>query len=176
MECLTTALNEAHDLGRGDTLLTLADAYNGRDPHGRYSNINSANTAINCADQKQRYTDTDVQTHLPQFRNASPLFGDAMARSLTTCTGWPSTTNTDTPHVNAPHSAPILVIGNTGDPATPYQGAHNMAHALGDGIGINITLTGQGHGGYTSNNTCLTNLVNHYLLNNTTPPNNTTCT
>ncbi|MFI6495192.1 alpha/beta hydrolase [Streptomyces sp. NPDC050564] len=174
---LTTALDEAQHLGHGDTLLALADVYNGRDAQGRYSNINSANTAINCADQKQRYTDTDVHTHLPQFRTASPLFGDAMAWSITSCTGWPvTTTSTSTPHVNAPGSAPILVIGNTGDPATPYQGAQNMAHQLGDGIGINITLTGQGHGGYTSNNTCLKNTVDQYLLNNTTPPPNTTCT
>lgn len=77
--------------------------------------------------------------------------------------------------MNAPGAAPVLVIGNTGDPATPYEGARHMAHALGTSA-IHITLTGQGHGGYTSNNTCLKNLVDHYLLNNTTPPPNTTCT
>ncbi|WP_327327960.1 alpha/beta hydrolase [Streptomyces sp. NBC_01210] len=172
---LTTALDEALVLGQGNGLLALADAYNGRDEQGHYTNADNANIAISCADQKQRYTDGDVQASLPQFRKASPVFGEAMAGSITSCTGWPVTGKTDKPQVSAKGSAPILVIGNTGDPATPYEGAHKMAQELGDGVGVEITLTGQGHGGYDSGNSCLKKAVDRYLLDGIVPAPGTTC-
>ncbi|MEV6973578.1 alpha/beta hydrolase [Kitasatospora sp. NPDC093806] len=172
---LAIGLQEAMKGGTGTTLLALADSYNGRDEQGHYSNTGAANRAISCADDKQRYTDADAQAQLPAFREASPVFGDFTAWGLTGCTGWPVPGKTDHPEVSAPGSAPIVVIGNTGDPATPYEGARAMAQQLGAGVGVNVTLEGQGHGGYDTGNPCLKQAVDQYLLADKVPADGTTC-
>ncbi|WP_380284624.1 alpha/beta hydrolase [Kitasatospora purpeofusca] len=173
---LAVGLQEAMQGGSGTTLLALADAYLGRDAQGRYSNLSAANRAITCVDDRQRYTDAEVQEQLPAFRQASPVFGDFAAWGLTACSGWPVPGRTDHPEVGAPGAAPIVVIGNTGDPATPYEGARAMAQQLGAGVGVTVTLRGQGHGGYDTGNPCLKQAVDQYLLDGVVPPDGTTCT
>ncbi|MFE6749689.1 alpha/beta hydrolase [Kitasatospora purpeofusca] len=172
---LSVGLQEAIQGGTGTTLLALADAYSGRDQQGHYSNQSAANRAISCADDKSRYTAADVQGLLPAFRQASPVFGDFTAWGLTSCTGWPVQGSADLPEVSAAGSAPIVVIGNTGDPATPYEGAGAMVRQLGPGVGVEVTLQGQGHGGYDSGNACLKQAVDQYLLADKVPAEGTTC-
>ncbi|MFB7470976.1 alpha/beta hydrolase [Kitasatospora sp. NPDC056184] len=173
---LAVGLQEAMQGGTGTTLLALADAYLGRDAQGRYSNLSAANRAITCVDDRQRYTEAEVREQLPAFRQASPVFGDFAAWGLTACSGWPVAGRTDHPEVSAPGAAPIVVIGNTGDPATPYEGARAMARQLGAGVGVTVTLRGQGHGGYDTGNACLKQTVDRYLLDGVVPPDDTTCT
>ncbi|MFD5466465.1 alpha/beta hydrolase [Kitasatospora sp. NPDC127059] len=172
---LASGLTEAMQAGTGDTLLQLADALLGRDPQGHYNNLNAANRAISCVDARQRYSDQDVEQELPQFRTASPVFGDFTAWGLTGCTGWPVAGKTDHPEVSAQGAAPILVVGTTGDPATPVEGARTMAQQLGSGVGITVTLNGEGHGGYNTGNPCLKKTVDAYLLDGTVPSDGTTC-
>ncbi|GAA1390183.1 alpha/beta fold hydrolase [Kitasatospora putterlickiae] len=173
---LAVGLQEALRAGTGTTLLALADAYQGRDPLGRYSNLSAANRAITCVDDRQRYTAAEVRDQLPAFRQASPVFGDFAAWGLTSCAGWPVPGLTDHPDVSAPGAPPILVVGNTGDPATPYEGARAMASRLGAGVGVTVTLRGQGHGGYDTGNACLKQAVDQYLLDGVVPADGTTCT
>ncbi|MBO1415450.1 alpha/beta hydrolase [Streptomyces sp. FH025] len=172
---LAVGLTEATQRGAGDTLLKLADALLGRDSQGHYNNLNAANRAISCVDARQRYSDQDVEQKLSQFRAASPVFGAFTAWGLTGCTGWPVAGKTDHPEVSAEGAAPILVVGTTGDPATPVEGARAMAEQLGPGVGITVTLNGEGHGGYNSGNPCLKRTVDAYLLDGTVPSNGTTC-
>ncbi|MEV7775112.1 alpha/beta hydrolase [Kitasatospora sp. NPDC086791] len=172
---LAAGLTEAMDQGTGTTLLQLADGLNGRDAQGHYSNLNAANRAVSCADARQRYSDQDVQQQLPPFQAASPVFGAFTAWGLTGCTGWPVPGKGDHPEVAAPGAAPILVVGTTGDPATPVEGAHAMAQQLGAGVGVTVTLQGEGHGGYNTGNPCLKQTVDAYLLDGTVPADGTTC-
>ncbi|MEU9077853.1 alpha/beta hydrolase [Kitasatospora sp. NPDC048538] len=172
---LAAGLTEATQQGTGDTLLQLADALLGRDPQGHYSTLMSANRAISCVDSRQRYSDQDVQQQLPQFDSASPVFGAFTAWGLTSCTGWPVAGRTDHPEVSAAGAAPILVVGTTGDPATPVEGARAMAQQLGPGVGVTVTLQGEGHGGYNTGNPCLKKIVDGYLLDGTVPADGTTC-
>jgi hypothetical protein len=81
----------------------------------------------------------------------------------------------DHPDVSAAGSAPILVVGNTGDPATPYEGARKMVAALGQGVGVELTYEGQGHGAYDSKNKCVRAAVDGYLLNGRPPTAGTVC-
>jgi pimeloyl-ACP methyl ester carboxylesterase len=155
--------------------MLLSDSMNGRSENGEYSNITAANTAINCADEKPRYTADFVQQRLPEFRAASPLFGDFLAWGLISCTNWAVPGAAEHPDVSAPGSAPILVVGNTGDPATPYEGARRMAEALGSGVAVELTYKGQGHGAYDSKDTCVQRKVNDYLLNGTVPKAGAVC-
>ncbi len=171
---LTEGLEQAYD-GDGRILMLLSDSMNGRSENGEYSNIAAANVSINCADDKPRYSAADVEARLPEFRAASPLFGDFLAWSMVTCTDWPVPGAADHPDVSAPGAAPILVIGNTGDPATPYEGAGRMVDALGEGVGVELTYRGQGHGAYDSKNECVQSAVNGYLLDGTVPAAGTVC-
>ncbi|MER8104159.1 alpha/beta hydrolase [Kitasatospora sp. NPDC094016] len=172
---LAAGLTEAMQQGTGNTLLELSDAMFGRDPQGRYTNLSAANRAINCVDARQRYSDQDVEQQLPQFRDASPVFGPYSAWGLTSCTGWPVPGKADHPDVSAAGAAPILVVGTTGDPATPVEGAHAMAQQLGPGVGVNVTLQGEGHGGYNTGDPCLKQAVDAYLLDGTVPADGKTC-
>ncbi|MGW2022076.1 alpha/beta hydrolase [Streptomyces decoyicus] len=170
---LSVSLSDAEQ-GSGDNLLKLADSYLSRDDKGHYSNTESASTAINCADTKRRATPKEVQARLPEFRKASPVFGELTATGLLGCTGWPVTGKTDTPEVSAPGAAPIVVIGNAGDPATPVAGARKMAEKLGKGVGKLLTVQGEGHGTYGVNQ-CATKAVNRHLLDGKVPADGTVC-
>ncbi|MFJ4923649.1 alpha/beta hydrolase [Streptomyces sp. NPDC088725] len=171
---LEEGLDEA-DGGNGALLLALSDSMNGRDEQGRYSNLGAANVAINCADSKQRYTLGQTKAKLPAFRAASPVFGDFLGWGLMSCSQWPVAGQWITPDVSAPGAPPIVVVGNTGDPATPYAGARAMVEALGKGVGVELTYRGQGHGAYDSGNKCVQKAVNGYLLDGKVPAAGTTC-
>lgn len=168
---LTQGLTAAAE-GDGTILLALADAQLGREEDGTYSNLIAANTAISCADDPRRYTVADVEAALPRFERASPIFGPGQAWALLGCTGWPSQAEEDQ-DVSAPEAPPIVVIGNTGDPATPYTWAPALARELGSGV--LVTLEGEGHGAYGTGNRCIRNVVDTYLLQGKVPANGTRC-
>ncbi len=171
---LTEGVEDAEN-GDGKMLLTLGDSMNGRGPDGKYSSLQASLNAITCADFAQRYTAEEVEQKTAEFRKASPVFGEFMAWSLLQCTGWPVKGEWQTPDVSAKGSAPILVVGNTGDPATPYEGAHKMAQELGPGVGVVMTYQGEGHGAYDSGNACVKSAADAYLLQGTVPPAHKVC-
>ncbi|WP_406454539.1 alpha/beta hydrolase [Streptomyces sp. NBC_00876] len=171
---LEQGLDEA-DGGNGGLLLALADSLNGRSEDGHYDNSAAAFTAISCADSKERFTPAQTRAKLPEFRDASPVFGDYLGWGLMACTGWPVAGAWETPDVSAPGAAPVLVIGNTGDPATPYAGAKAMADELGLGVGVELTYKGQGHGAYNSGNACVQKAVGGYLLDGKVPADGKVC-
>ncbi|MGW0373544.1 alpha/beta hydrolase [Streptomyces coeruleorubidus] len=174
-EYLTQGLQQAYD-GDGTILMLLSDSMNGRSENGEYDNSTAAHRAIGCADSKPRYDAAFVERKLPEFRAASALFGDAMAWGMIGCTDWAVAGAADHPDVRAPGAAPILVVGNTGDPATPYEGTRKMVDALGKGVGVELTYRGQGHGAYSSKNKCVQDAVNGYLLDGKVPRAGTVCT
>ncbi|MFD6279398.1 alpha/beta hydrolase [Streptomyces sp. NPDC060209] len=171
---LTAALDEAEN-GRGDRLLALADSYNGRDEKGHYDTQSHSQRAISCADAKARPTADEARALLPEFRKLSPVFGPFLAWDTAGwCAGWPVEGEHDTPEASAPGAAPILVIGTTGDPATPYEGAQRMADELGEGVGVMLTNKGEGHGSYGESD-CVTSLVDAYFLDGKVPADGRTC-
>ncbi|MGP4113041.1 alpha/beta hydrolase [Streptomyces sp. 4N509B] len=172
---LTAALAELRDTGRGDLLLAAAESYNGRDEQGRYSNLHSANRAINCADFSSRPTLATVRAHEAEFERVSPVFGPQLVWSLLSCLDWPVTGERDQPEVEATGAQPILLLGTTGDPATPYVGAERMREALGEDVGVLLTYEGEGHGAYGGGDACVTDAVNAHLLSGTLPRDGTVC-
>jgi pimeloyl-ACP methyl ester carboxylesterase len=171
---LTDGLQQAYD-GDGSTLMLLSDQMNGRNQNGEYSNATAAHVSISCADAKPRYDTAYVERKLPAFRAVSALFGDHLAWGMLSCTDWPVPGAVDHPDVSAPGAAPILVVGNTGDPATPYEGTRRMVDALGKGVGVELTYRGQGHGAYGSKNKCVQAAVDGYLLDGKVPEAGTVC-
>lgn len=137
----------------------LADNYLGRRPDGSYTNQNEANAFINCADDAAR---PDVETTWQQadaVADGSRHFGDAL-RASAGCLGFDDVID---PLVLGPAAgaAPILVIGTTGDPATPYEWSVEMAESLESGVLYSVDA--EGHTAYTSID-CVAPVVDAYLI------------
>ncbi|MGW0709144.1 alpha/beta hydrolase [Streptomyces sp. NPDC002643] len=172
---LTSALDAAED-GDGTELLALADGYNEREPSGSYGTTTHSQRVISCLDQKQRPTARETKKLLPEFRELSPVFGEYLGWDTAGwCHDWPVPGLSDSPEVSAPGADPVLVVGNTGDPATPYEGAPKMAAELGEGVGVVLTWKGEGHGAYGSGSTCVDSTIDAYLLEGTVPKDGKIC-
>ncbi|RPE40899.1 tripeptidyl-peptidase C [Streptomyces sp. Ag109_O5-1] len=172
---LTSALKAAGE-GDGSELLSLADQYNERDSSGHYGTTTHSQRVISCLDDKERPTLAETKKRLAEFEKISPVFGDFLGwDSAGWCHDWPVAGQWDTPEVSAPGAAPILLVGNTGDPATPYEGARKMADELGRGVGVELTWKGEGHGAYGSGSDCVDSTVNAYLLSGSIPKDGKVC-
>jgi pimeloyl-ACP methyl ester carboxylesterase len=160
---------------KGDSagLFSLSDNYSGRLQDGTYSNLFDANLAINCADTPtdQQVSSAEVRRLAGEWNQKYPLFGAGSAVSLYTCSTWDAK-RTPLPHRDAAGAAPILVVGNAGDPVTPLPGAVDMAHDLASGI--LLTWQGQGHTSYPKT-PCVTDAVDKYLIDRTAPQDGLTC-
>ncbi len=155
---LSQAFDEALD-GDGTTFLLLADFYNNRElERGYTSNLNEANLAISCADN--RIPESEAKALDPKFAQASAVFGKYFAQPHLACESWPegkSRVDLDfgVKLANAP-----LVVGTTGDPATPYSQAVALSELL-DGA-VLLTLKADRHTAYGSN-TCIDAIVEAYF-------------
>jgi pimeloyl-ACP methyl ester carboxylesterase len=169
----TTLAKALGDLRRGDPtgVFALSDQYNNRDPRGRYDNQIDANSAINCADEEQPETLARIRQLQSSWRAKYPIFGAPLAMSLMSCAVWPAK-HDPYPTGAAVGAPPIVVVGTTGDPATPYENTAKLARMLGSGVVV--TWQGEGHTAYPQT-TCVRNAVNNYLIDLRVPGDGTTC-
>ncbi|GAB2572957.1 alpha/beta hydrolase [Streptomyces capparidis] len=169
---LREALRSALD-GDGSDLLRMSDVYYERQ-EGVYGNIMYANAAVNCLDlPPAARTPADVRKALPAFRKASANFGASMAWATLICGDWPVKPQGTPTRIEAEGAAPILVIGTTRDPATPYTWARSLASQLDSGV--LLTYEGDGHTAYARGNECVDTTVNTYLLQGRPPAGNKRC-
>ncbi|HEX5598599.1 MAG TPA: alpha/beta hydrolase [Micromonosporaceae bacterium] len=138
----------------------LADSYAERDENGHYSNLFDANLAVNCADEAKTPSIEQARRLQSEWRAKYPLFGPPLAVMLTACATWPGQRD---PYPTGPADGapPILVIGTTGDPATPYEQTPKLADML--GVGQVLTWEGEGHTAYPQTR-CINKAVNDYLI------------
>lgn len=160
--------------GEGRPLLELNDAYYERAADGTYSNLMYANAAVNCLDgPPAARSREDVARDLPTFEAASPTFGRNLAWAGLTCAAWP-TPATGRPHrIKAEGAAPILVIGTTRDPATPYTWSRSLADQLSSAT--LLTYEGDGHTAFRRGSDCVDRTVTTYLTEGTLPATPKTC-
>ena len=171
---LRSALTSANK-GDGAPLLKLSDSYYERDDSGKYSNLMYANAAVNCLDLPPALTGpAAVKRVLPSFTAASPHFGTTLAWSSLICAYWPQHATGHPQRIEAKGAAPILVVGTTRDPATPYAWAVSLSRQLSSGH--LLTYQGDGHTAYARGSDCIDTTVNAYLLAGTVPPPAKTCT
>ncbi|MDG4823826.1 alpha/beta hydrolase [Asanoa sp. WMMD1127] len=169
-QALASAIKSLEE-GNPAEVFRLADSYAEREPNGTYSNLFDANIAVNCADQKTVPDVNQVRTLQGEWRSQIPLFGAPLAVGMLTCAVWPGG-HEPYPTGPATGSAPILVVGTTGDPATPYAQAPALASML--GVGRLLTWEGEGHTAYPQT-ACITEAVDAYLLSQTLPPEGKRC-
>ncbi|MGO4383830.1 alpha/beta hydrolase [Specibacter sp. RAF43] len=172
-EPLTGALKRAF-AGDASGMLMLADYSADRDSDGKYqSNTAAAFTAVNCLDYPMNSDIAHMREEAATLQRVSPTFGKLLAYSGLGCKYWPFPASGKPAPIAAPGAGPILVIGTTGDPATPYQWAKSLAGQLESGV--LVTWKGQGHTAYGRANSCLTNVVDNYFVNGKVPAAGTTC-
>jgi len=159
--------------GDGSLLLATADALNGRKPDGEYSNEVEANSAINCADEPAPTDPAAYMTLAQQLVRTAPRVGRVLAASGLTCAFWPMHPTVAPAPITAAGAPPIVVIGGTGDPATPYAWSAALARELSSGV--LLTRTGEGHGSYGLGTPCIDAPVDAYLLDLTVPARGTDC-
>ena len=170
---LTQAFTEAFE-GNGETMLFLADFYFSREDGEFTDNSAEVIYAVNCLDNPLSLTPEEIEASLPEYEQSSRTFGRVFAWSLLSCANWP-VTSTEEPltTVDAAGAAPIVVIGTTGDPATPYEEAVALAEQLESGV--LVTREGDGHTAFRANNECVNSAVDAFYLKGTVPEDGLRC-
>ena len=166
---LEKALADAQ-IGDGAGLLKLYDDYYQRKDDGSYGNELEAFLAISCLDDPGATSIEEVDATVPAFVAAAPRLGANFGYGYS-CALWPVKPATKV-DANGKGAGPIVVIGTTGDPATPLDSTRKMAAALEQGI-LLIVEANQ-HTGYGANE-CINTAVDSYLIKLTVPVSETTC-
>lgn len=158
--------------GDGSGLLRLADALAGRKPDGTYTNLMGANMAITCVDEQMPEKVSAYAEVARQAEQVAPHFGESIGWSGLPCAFWKAPAGEDLT-IDGKGAPPILVVGTTRDPATPYAWAEALAAQLDSGV--LLTRKGDGHTAYRQGNACIDRTVNHYLIEADPPEPGTVC-
>jgi len=129
--------------------------------------------AVNCLDIPVQ---GDMSTWEQQYRQnlqSSPTFGASLSNQDARCQAWGHNGTRKPAPIHAKGAAPILVVGTTGDPATPYAWSQAVADQLESGR--LLTWEGNGHTAYGRSGPCVHRAVDDYLLNGTMPKEDSTC-
>jgi hypothetical protein len=158
--------------GDGTVLLELANLLLERNPDGTYSNLIDADTAISCVDRPWPRSLSAWQASASAAARAAPLFGAPIVWGNLPCAYWPVPSD-PLPAITAAGAPPILVVGTTRDPATPYRWARALAKDLASGVLLG--WNGDGHTAYGQGSACVDTIVNDYLISLKVPRNGTVC-
>jgi len=165
------ALLAETDDGRADAAFASADAYNRRVGDGYLDNTTEAFTAYNCRDYPVDPLEVQEAARERVLRQA-PVTGEYWF-GPDACALWPAPSTAVREPVHAPGAAPILVVGTTGDPATPYDWAVSLADQLDSGV--LVTRVGEGHTGYLQGNDCVDAAVEAYFVDDVVPGSDIRC-
>lgn len=101
---------------------------------------------------------------------AAPRFGDHFVTGYA-CVFWP-VPPAERVTITGAGAGPIVVVGTTGDPATPLSSTEAMAAAL-EG-GVLVVVEADQHTGYGLND-CISAAVDNYLTDLATPKDGLRC-
>ena len=161
--------------GDGTTLLSLADTYNDRNEDGTYaSNTIESNIAITCVDSRSASDAASMAAANEKLLAASPMLGKYWQFGALSCEQWPFPVAPKPKSFKAIGAEKILVIGTTGDPATPYWQAVSLANEVLANAQL-ITYNGQGHTAYGLQSSCINKVVDDYFIKNVVPTEDPDC-
>ena len=157
------------ELDRGNPIVTNSDLL-------ELLGIPSANVTIECTDSAGGVTPKQFLKNANRSWDLAPTFAPALTSGPPSydgangaaCAHWPlrSPPSDYTGDFRAQGADPILVVGNTRDPSTPYSGAVTLTDTLDDAS--LLTLVGDGHTSY-SRSQCIRDRVDAYLIDRTLP-------
>jgi pimeloyl-ACP methyl ester carboxylesterase len=166
---LRKAIAQAQN-GYGDEFLKLADEYTGRQSDGSYPNNEfDSGAVIDCLDVDEPRTVAQIKSDAEVFAEQAPLFGPYLAYGGLTCKYFEQ--SQEVTIVPTKTNIPIVVIGTTGDPATPYEWAKGLSNLLTNSR--LISLTGEGHTGQGQGNACIDDQIDDFYLSGKVPATST---
>ncbi len=165
-EGLTAAL-----AGNGSVLVELGDLLVERSQNGQYSNLTAAETAMDCLDRPWPRSLSAYRSAAAAAAKAAPMFGAALMWGSLPCAYWP--VRAAPARLRGAGAPPILVVGTTRDPATPFRWAQGLAHDLASGVLLG--WNGDGHTAYMVDSSCVDSAVDRYLISLVPPRNGTIC-
>lgn len=175
-DSLVEAMRAALD-GDGSELMGLANSYADREPGGGYSgNIMEVIYAVNCLDKPESSDIAEHEALAEASKTEAPTWGPFLAWSSMTCGSWPVKTerSSEPPKkVTAEGADPIVVVGTTRDPATPYEWSVRLNDQLAKSS--LITYDGDGHTAYMRSNDCVDKPIDEFYLKGTVPKDGLKC-
>jgi pimeloyl-ACP methyl ester carboxylesterase len=152
--------------GKAGKLLELADEYTGRTEDGNYTtNEFDSGAIIDCLDFADNRTVKEMKMDAQVFAKQAPLFGPYLAYGGLVCQYFETPEATEVLPIKSAN--PIVIIGTTGDPATPYEWAQGLHKILTNSV--LISLAGDGHTGQGQGNKCVDGQVDDFYLTGKSP-------
>jgi pimeloyl-ACP methyl ester carboxylesterase len=172
---LTDALADVVRKGDGTRLMQLSNQYARRNTDGSYAtNLLEAFYSISCLDNPERADASTYAQRVAESRAAAPTWGPFLAWGSLTCGQWPIAAKGAGPHtISAEGSGPIVVVGTTRDPATPYEWSVRLRDQLANGV--LLTYDGDGHTAYARSNRCIDDKIDDYYVDGTVPEDGARC-
>jgi pimeloyl-ACP methyl ester carboxylesterase len=146
--------------GKADKFLELADNYTGRTKDGYANNEFDSGAIIDCLDFADNRSVEEMKVDAKAFAKQAPLFGPYLAYGGLVCQYFETPKATEV--LPTKTANPIVIIGTTGDPATPYEWAQGLHKILTNSV--LISLTGDGHTGQGQGNECVDGQVEDFYL------------
>ena len=171
---LTQAMTSALNSNDGSMLLFVADLLNERNKDGSYaSNSMDAIVAINSLDYSPVGNADQWTKGYETLKSELLVFGEEAGFTSAGLEGWP-TSHAKRQPISAEGAPPIMVVGTTHDPATPYVMSQNLAKELSSGV--LVTWDGWNHTAYSkSGSKCVATAVEGYFLRNVVPTTDVQC-
>ena len=171
---LTQAMTSALNSNDGSMLLFVADLLNERNKDGSYaSNSMDAIVTINSLDYSPVGNADQWTKGYETLKSELLVFGEEAGFTSAGLEGWP-TSHAKRQPISAEGAPPIMVVGTTHDPATPYVMSQNLAKELSSGV--LVTWDGWNHTAYSkSGSKCVATAVEGYFLRNVVPAADVQC-
>ncbi len=168
---LSEAISSLLD-GDGSQVLAMADYSAERDEDGNYPEDEGAFRLIDCLDYQVTLDRTAIEDAADALVAENELFGPFFGYGEVGCATLPFQSTAERDPITAPGTPPIVVIGTTRDPATPYDWAVSLADQLESGV--LLSYDGDGHTAYGSDD-CIDTPVDEFLVNGVVPDDGLSC-
>lgn len=168
---LDEALAEAV-AGDGSGLLALSDQNTGRQADGTYGSMTGSEAAVACLDPLFPTSPEQVDEADRRIAEVAPRARGPIELGWRACAHWPVPARSAPDSFVAAGSAPILVVGSSGDPSTPYAWSVALAEGL-DNARL-LTYDADVHVGLVRSE-CVAAVAVDYVTTGALPPEGTVC-
>ena len=159
--------------GVTDTAMFLVDFYYDREGGVYQDNSMEAFIAINCLDYPVETDPVVLEAQAEQLKEAAPYTARPSGDGDLVCMNWPFPPKLTKGPVTGAGANPVVILGTTGDPATPYNWSVSLNQQLENSV--LLTLVGEGHLAYDERVPCINDPVDNYLITGELPADGLTC-
>ncbi len=159
--------------GVTDTAMFLVDFYYDREGGVYQDNSMEAFIAINCLDYPVETDPAALEAQAEQLKEAAPYTARPSGDGDLVCMNWPFPPKLTKGPVTGAGANPVVILGTTGDPATPYNWSVSLNQQLENSV--LLTLVGEGHLAYDERVPCINDPVDNYFITGELPADGLTC-